>query len=208
VATFGLRSMRRPSAVVVIMRLVHVRAMKRATSVAFAILLSGGVAAAQGDQVPAQSKPDDEQATVTWSPVHLALPVVELEGEYRVAPHIGVGVIAGIGRVSDSSDMVTATAYEIGGQFNYYFMKPFSGLHGGVEALYLTVGDVAQDSSVTADGLSVGGFVGYKLLTSFGFTFVAQGGIAYLAVNAESSSAMVNEKKVYPLINLNIGWSF
>jgi hypothetical protein len=200
--------MHRPSAVVVIVRLVHVRAMKRATSVAFAILCSGGVAAAQGDQVAAQAEPDDEQVTVSWSPVHLALPVVELEGEYRVVPHIGVGVIAGVGRVSDSSNMITATAYEIGGQFNYYFMKPFSGLHGGVEALYLTVGDVAQDSSVTADGLSLGGFVGYKLLTSFGFTFVAQGGAAYLAVNAKSSSTMATDKRLYPLINLNIGWSF
>lgn len=147
---------------------------------------------------------------MTWSPVHIAIGVVELEGEYNVAPKLGVGVVAGAGRVSDSMNTITATAYEIGGQLNYYFMKPFSGLHGGVEALYLTLGDVAQDSSVTAAGLSVGGYVGYKVLTSFGLTFVAQGGVAYAAVKAESSSsnAMASEKNVYPLVNLNLGWSF
>jgi hypothetical protein len=187
--------------------------MKRATSVVIATMCSGGVAAAQVAPVqenpaPAPTVERTPPISVTWSPIHLALPVVELEGEYNVAPNMGVGLILGAGRVSDSMDTVTATAYEVGGQFNYYFMNRFDGLHGGAELLYITAGDVEQDSSITATGLSAAGYVGYKLMTSIGFTFVAQGGVAYYVAQAESSTAMAEQKKVYPLINLNIGWSF
>jgi hypothetical protein len=183
--------------------------MKRAASVTIAMVCSGGLAAAQGEQPPGVIAVDSEQKiSITWSPIHLVLPVVELEGEYNVAPNMGVGVIFGAGRVSDEANTITATAYEVGGQFNYYFLRPFSGLHGGAEVLYLSAGDIEQDMSVTATGLSVAGYVGYKVMTSFGLTFVAQGGVAYYAVKAESSTAMANDKKVYPLINLNLGWSF
>jgi hypothetical protein len=187
--------------------------MKRAIAVVIAMVCSGGVAAAQ--VAPTQETPavaavaePGPQFSLTWSPVHLVLPVVELEGEYNAAPHMGVGLILGAGRVSDEMNTITATAYEVGGQFNYYIMDRFDGLHAGAELLYITAGDVAQDSSITATGLSAAGYVGYKLMTSFGFTFVAQGGVAYYVVQAESSSAMAEEKNVYPLINLNLGWSF
>ncbi len=171
--------------------------MKKTCLVWFVVMALGGTAAAEG-----------ERASVSWSPVHLVLPVVELEAEFNVEPHMGVGVIGAVGRVSDESNTITATAYEIGGQYNYYFMKPFAGLHAGGEVLYLSLGDIEQDSSVTGTGLSLGAYVGYKVLTSFGFTFVAQGGVAYLAVEAESSTSMTSEKRVYPLVNLNVGWSF
>ena len=184
----------------------NVRPMKHTAGVVVAIMCSAGVAVAEGEQAAASGK--NEFATVSWSPAHLMLPMVELEAEVNVVPHVGIGVIAGFGRVSDEMKTVTATAYELGGQASYYFMRPFSGLHGGVEAMYMTVGDIAQDSTLSGEGLSLGGYVGYKLLTSIGFTFVAQGGVAYLAVKAESSTATAMEKRVYPLINLNIGWSF
>jgi hypothetical protein len=184
--------------------------MKRAASVAIAMMCSGGLAAAQGDQAPPAPVPVEsaQKVSITWSPIHLVLPVVELEGEYNVAPNLGVGLIFGAGRVSDKTNTITATAYEVGGQLNYYFLRPFEGLHGGAEVLYLNAGDVEQDMSITATGLSVAGYAGYKLMTSFGFTFVAQAGVAYYAIQASSSTAMASDKKVYPLINLNLGWSF
>ncbi|HEY5921701.1 MAG TPA: hypothetical protein VIV11_08520 [Kofleriaceae bacterium] len=171
--------------------------MKRIACVVIAILTTSGVAAAEGEKV-----------TLSWSPIHLVLPVVEVEVEYNLAPNLGAGLILGAGRVTSTDGTVTATAYEVGGQFNYYFMRPFSGLHGGVEAVYLTVGDVEQDSSVTANGLTVGPYVGYKVQTAIGFAFIAQLGVQYLAVKAESSTAMASQKELAPLLNLNIGWSF
>jgi hypothetical protein len=148
------------------------------------------------------------KVTVTWSPIHLVLPVVEVAAELSVAPNIGVGVIAGVGRVSDSTNTITATAFEAGGQFNYYFMRSFSGLHAGAELLYLHLGDVEQDTTATASGLSLGPYVGYKVLTSIGFTFVAQGGVAFAAYSASSSTQSQSERKIFPLLNLNVGWSF
>jgi hypothetical protein len=171
--------------------------MKRAMFAAIVLIALGGVAAAEG-----------ERATVSWSPAHLVLPLVEMEAEFNVVPNMGLGLIAGVGSVSDASNTISATAYELGAQANYYFMKPFSGLHAGVEGLYLTMGDVVQDSSVSGEGLSIGPYIGYKLVTSIGFTFVAQGGVAYLAMKAQSSSSMTTDKTIYPLLNLNIGWSF
>jgi len=184
--------------------------MKRAMCVVIAIMASGKLAAAQGDAGAPQPAPAETgpSFTLSWSPAHLVLPLIELEGEYNVAPHMGAGLILGGGRIS--SNGITATAYEAGAQFNYYFMHGFDGLHVGVEGLYLTLGDVMQDSSVTAAGLSIGPYAGYKLQTSFGFAFIAQLGVGYLAAKAESSSssAMASNRSVYPLLNLNVGWSF
>jgi hypothetical protein len=178
--------------------------MNRALLVAV-MLFSLGLSsrAAHADDAPAPRK-----VSVTWSPIHLALPLVELAAELSIAPHIGVGVIAGAGRVSDATDTITATAVEVGGQFNYYFTRSFSGLHAGGEVMYLHLGDVEQDATVTASGLSLGPYVGYKVLTSIGFTFVAQGGVAFAAYGASSSTQSQSERKVFPLLNLNIGWSF
>jgi hypothetical protein len=157
----------------------------------------------------ARAEDPPQKVTVSWSPIHLVLPVVEVGGEFNAAPHIGGGLILGAGRVTNEDETVTATVYEVGGQFNYYFLRPFHGLHAGAEAIYVHAGDVAQDSSVTATGLSLGPYVGYKVLTSIGFTFVAQAGVAFLTLKGERSGVQQSmARDVFPLINLNIGWSF
>jgi hypothetical protein len=154
------------------------------------------------------SPPRGPVVSVSWSPVHLVLPVVEIEGELSPAPHVGVGVILGAGKVSNADDTVTATAIEGGAQFNYYFMRNFSGLHGGVEVIYLHASDVPQDATVSAAGISAGPYAGYKVLTDFGFTFIAQLGVQMLYVSASNTVDMKSETKFGPLLNLNLGWSF
>jgi hypothetical protein len=195
--------------------------MKATSSILVTIMATGGIAAAQSEPAPAAAPqpPSESQTTtaqaesgpqvsITWSPVHLVLPLVELTGEYNVAPHMGAALILGAGRVSDANNTITATAYEVGAQINYYPMRRFSGLHVGVEALYLSLGDVEQDMSVTAAGLAVGPYVGYKVQTSIGFAFVAQLGVYNAVVEAESSTAMASDSDFGPLLNLNAGWSF
>lgn len=157
--------------------------------------------------MPARAE-GDQQVTVTWSPIHLVLPVVELTGEYNVAPHMGAGVILGAGRVTNDDETVTATAIEAGAQFNYYFLDRFSGLHAGLEGIYLHLGDVEQDTTASGAGFAVGPYAGYKVMTSIGFTFVAQLGISYLAISAKTSTQTSSDSKFSPLLNLNIGWSF
>ncbi|HEU0029813.1 MAG TPA: hypothetical protein VFQ53_04205 [Kofleriaceae bacterium] len=146
--------------------------------------------------------------SVTASPLHLVLPVVELAVEVKPMPKVGVQVIGGAGRVTDRDTMISATATEIGGQLNYYVMRDFSGLHVGAEVLYLHLSDVDIDVTASGAGLAAGPFVGYKVLTGAGFTFVAQLGAEFGLIRAKSSSAMAEDKKVIPLLNLNLGWSF
>jgi hypothetical protein len=180
--------------------------MKRELCVVLAMVTSANLAAAQES---GEGTEDSKNAvTISMSPVHLIFPMLEAEVEFKAHPRIGVGLILAGGRVSDKDRTVSATAYEIGAQFNYYLLKPFAGLHLGVEGLWLTAGDVMQDSSITAQGLAIGPYVGYKVQTGLGFAFIAQGGVSYLAVKAESSTAMASESKVSPLLNLNVGWSF
>ena len=54
--------------------------------------------------------------------------------------------------------------------------------------------------------------IGYKLITSGGFTFVVQGGIQYVAARAEAHDSTRSEEESdsdwIPLLNLNLGWSF
>jgi hypothetical protein len=60
---------------------------------------------------------------------------------------------------------------------------------------------------------AVGPLIGYKLITSAGFTFFVQGGFQYVFVHAEASddqgqSAQADASDFIPLLNLNVGWSF
>jgi hypothetical protein len=67
---------------------------------------------------------------------------------------------------------------------------------------------VPQDSTLTAYGLQIGPYVGYKILTRIGFTFSAQLGVGYMAIKAANATAMATQKTVVPIVNLDLGWSF
>ncbi len=152
--------------------------------------------------------------SLTLSPLHLLLPIVELTAEVRLVNHFSAAVLGGYGSVS--TDTEKFAAYELGAQLLAHPMQPFHGLQLGVELLYLKIdADDLQDGKVrgSGTGLAVGPLVGYKLLTSGGFTFVAQGGVQYLAVKAEASdnagnSAEADDNDFIPLLNLNLGYSF
>src|SRR6476646_9254851 len=64
----------------------------------------------------AAARPDHPRRmmSLTISPLHLFLPIVELTGEYRVLDKLGVAAIAGAGRYSDTSNgiSISATALE------------------------------------------------------------------------------------------------
>lgn len=157
--------------------------------------------------------------SLTLSPLHLILPVFELTAEVRVVDHFGLAVIGGYGSVTVEDNLGQSekfSAWELGGQAVWYPMKPFDGLHVGAELLYLKVeSDDLQDGEIrgAGNGLAVGPLVGYKLLTSGGFTFVAQGGLEYVAIEAEANdtagnSASEEDSRWLPLLNLNLGYSF
>ena len=135
-------------------------------------------------------------------------------------PHLGIAAIGGIG--STSSDATVAdvgtqkfSVYELGTQLVGYPLRPFESLQLGAELMWIHVGTKTfngQPIEANAGGVALGPLVGYKLLTTIGFTFFAQGGFQYVAIKAnasnETDSASAKRSAFVPLLNLNIGWSF
>jgi hypothetical protein len=158
------------------------------------------------------------RVAITFSPLHLALPVFEVTGEFRLSDHLGLGLVAGYGSVKASdagaATDVTFDVFEAGTQLRYYVLGDFrSGMQIGAEALYLNVSGGKGSVSAVADGLAVGPFLGYKFTAVVGFTFDAQLGIERvgLAASAKNSStgagANASASDWIPLLNLNVGWS-
>lgn len=162
-------------------------------------------------------EPPPRSVSLTLSPIHLIFPVFELTGEVRLTDHFGLAGIFGYGSIEASDGLETHRfkVLEAGGQLAGYVLAPFDSLHFGVEVLYVNVSGDNRTGTVSGvgEGVAVGPFIGYKLITSVGFTFVAQGGAQYMAVRAEAKDTAGNtdsaeEKSVIALLNLNIGWSF
>jgi hypothetical protein len=178
-------------------------------SVVTATLVSAALATPALAEVAATTVVEKHEHAValTLSPVHLMLPVVEVMGELRAHPKLGVAAIVGGGRVDDVS------AYELGGQINYYLLGGFDhGMQLGVETMYLHADKTESGIAAAANALAVGPYVGYKVAMEVGFTFNAQLGVQAAVLKAEATSgtsmAMAEDKEVFPLLNLNVGWSF
>ena len=159
--------------------------------------------------------------SLSVSPLHLLSgPVLELMAELRIVDHFGVGGFGGFGEYTVEDDDldrdVEAAVYELGGQFSWYPLEAFSSLTVGAEIDYVHIEtEELPNSSITVlgDGLSFGPFIGYKLISSAGFTFLAQAGVQYVTLRAEQQEgdATLDEDeraRFVPLINLNLGWSF
>ena len=169
------------------------------------------------------SSDSDEVFSITISPLHLLFPIVQLTGEVRATPHFGISVIAGYGSLgvdtttNGVADSVKVTAYEIGGRLIGYPLKKFKSLQFGAQLMYLKVDTATPISSSnvsgTGAGIAFGPFAGYKLVTSGGFTFLAQLGVQYLSAQAEAHettglSNSARDNRFLPLVNLDVGWSF
>jgi hypothetical protein len=156
---------------------------------------------------------DDDRShdvALTFSPLHLVLPVVELQGEFNLGNAMSASAILGIGQASDANDIVNATVIEIGGQFTYYLVGGFDhGMQLGAEVLFVYLTDAdAVPGGVFGGGLSLGPYIGYKVAADFGLTFMAQLGVAVMAVAAASDDESASDSAITPLLNINVGWSF
>lgn len=154
--------------------------------------------------------------SLTISPIHLALPMGEVTGEYRVGDKLGLGGILGYGSATIEDSLGqddTLTLIEVGATLRYYLLGSFiHGLQVGVEVLYLHAGGDIDGVAAVGEGFGAGPFIGYKIATNVGFTFDAQLGGMYLVAGAEAedgdSSESASASEVGVLLNLNVGWSF
>ena len=166
------------------------------------------------------NSPQSNHTTITISPLHLLLPVLEVTGEFKLSEKMSAAAIAGIGTTTVEVSSISGTnqesyqTIELGAQYRYYLTGNFNGgIQLGFELLYVTVDrDEDDDVSATGEGFAMGPFIGYKYVSSSGFTFDSQLGIQNVVGGAEASSgsasAETEDSAIVPLLNLNIGWSF
>jgi hypothetical protein len=139
-------------------------------------------------------------ASITFSPLHLLQPFLQVTGELRLDDKIGAAAILGAGQVSEDSRRYGA--WEVGGQFRYYLFGSF--VHGmtlGAEVGYLHVPGRLEHPMDYCAGVRFGAFAGYKIATKVGFTFDAQLGDKYVVPSTGNSEHQ-------PIMNFTVGWSF
>jgi len=142
--------------------------------------------------------------SLTFSPVHLALPFLEVTGEFRVGQHLGIAAVAGTGTIEPEESGDRFKIYEIGGQARYYALGSFTrGFMVGIEAIYLAAYDETGGAAIKGEGVTVGGYGGYKRVFS-GVTVDVQVGVQVFAVR----TATEDDSEVGPLININFGYTF
>lgn len=217
------RRSRSPVAVVHVVRVLVSWALLLASP-----LFSASAAAQEEQGVPTKRSASDDlpgrserSVSVTFSPLHLVLPVLEAHVEVSIVRHFGVALVGGVGSVSAESpdpviDGERFSAYELGGQFVAYPLRDFSGLQLGAEVLWVHVStENFAGRLITADagGFAVGPLIGYKLMLRVGFTAFVQGGFQYALIRGEASDSQGNrstdeQSAFFPLVNLNLGWSF
>src|SRR5690606_13892868 len=171
------------------------------------------VARAQDEPVQVEAAAPLPTLSITFSPIHLVMPVVEVTGELRLAPTLSAAIIGGAGRLGgdrvNAVDDRSYSVFELGAQVRWYALGDFrSGLQLGAEALYLEVATDDDGVSATGEGLALGPFVGYKHTFPIRLTLDAQVGAQALAVRADSGRSSAEDKDVIVLLNLNAGWSF
>lgn len=153
------------------------------------------------------AEPYDHTVSITLSPFHLVLPVLEVTGEYRVHDRVGVAATGGYGVVQGF------TTVELGASGRFYPVGDFDhGMQLGLEAQYARLFGTVAGYEASGSGTTMGPFIGYKIAARFGLTFEIQAGAQYTFVAASATdgtdSATASDKAFGLLLNLQLGWSF
>jgi hypothetical protein len=162
--------------------------------------------------------------TVTFEPLHLFYPIVQIGVEARVADEVGVMIFGGGG--SAPVDFVSppytgpskVSVWEVGGQLLYYATGDFGdgGMQVGVEALFMHAALEGASALGTgsigglAAGFTVGPLIGWKFVTRGGFTVDSQIGVGFRATKQTTGdpAAPSDDRSAVLLGSLAIGWTF
>lgn len=194
--------------------------MLRKVALALVLVLVSALGAQAQESSYDEPLPPSELVTVSISPLHLFIPMLELQVELRLGELFGIAAIGGVGTLTvetSDGDQLSFPAQEVGGQLVFYPTEAFRNWQLGVEALLLRV---EIDERIGSDrvtglgaGLSAGPFLGYKWISDVGFSVFVQGGFTVAVVKSEATndlgqSATVKENDLLLLLNVNVGWSF
>lgn len=158
--------------------------------------------------------PQPQKLSITMSPLHLFLPVLELAAEHRLSRNLGVAAMLGAGKVTDPETDNTFNLFEVGGSLRYYALGTFKkGMQLGGAAEYVRLkGENLNDTMISGvgNGLLLAIFIGYKYTFGSGLTLEAQLGPSVLVLRAKADmgagESASNATGTY--LNLNAGWSF
>lgn len=172
---------------------------------------------------PADAAPRNDRGhhvALSLSPLHLLLPVFEVQGELLFADHFSASIILGYGSVDveilgevDSED-TTFDVIEVGGQLRGYFWGGNEGgAYGGVEFIYLQIDGEVDGVVGLGSGSTVSPLLGYKWTWDNFFIDLAAG-VQFVVVAGEAEDSQTGEQAteedsaVLPNLNFNLGWSF
>jgi hypothetical protein len=189
------------------------------------IVLFGVLLAALSASAEARAEDQREEVvSLTFSPIHLLFPAVEVQGEYKVIDGLGLSLIGAYGWPTETienenglKEDVRFDVIEVGTQVMWYPLRKFRSLQVGAEVLYIHVSTTepvgTENATGLASGVTVGPLVGYKFILGPGFTGFVQGGVQFIALHAEASddtgaSDSDDVSTVGLNLNLNLGWSF
>lgn len=177
---------------------------------------------------------DASRVSLSLSTINLARPLlsdtnisygpeIQVHGEMNVGDPFGVAGILTWGHANAYIDSLIypINVFRLGAQGLWYPFGTFDhGLHLGAQPMYTfspDQGDVPDDQvRAAATGFSIAGLVGYKLVTSPGFTVLAQlGGGPRISTgsggaDSQGEEATNQQMSIGPkfIFNLNLGWSF
>ena len=166
--------------------------------------------------------------TISFEPLHLFYPIVQLGAEVAIADEFSVSVFGGAGKAPvdffvGSGVTVPYTGpdkvnvWEVGGELRYYATGDFAfgGMHVGVEALFMHASidgpAILAGGAVggLAAGFSVGPNLGWKFVTRGGFTVDSSIGIGFRAAKQSTDpNAPSDDTSAVLLGSLAIGWTF
>jgi len=148
---------------------------------------------------PAIAGDDTPQNSVTFSPIHLLMPVVEVNYERSLTDLHAVALMGGRGSISNYS--VT----EVGLQYRAYVLGDFgTGLGVGAEGVALRI----DTAGVVGTGYSGGPMLTGKATAGFGLTGVLDIGYQFVKASATDGDQSASQSGGSVLLNLNLGWSF
>lgn len=152
---------------------------------------------------------------ITFSPLHLIFPVLEVTGEFRVHRKVGLAAIIGGGTIgSHLVDNFDGYLLEFGASVRWYAVGDFDhGMQVGLEVLYAFLSSSTESVAAVGNGVGLAPFIGYKITAGVGFTFDAQVGPSIMFATAKAASSSGNTASeediaIGVMLNLNIGWAF
>ena len=155
--------------------------------------------------------------TLSISPFHLLLPVVELTLESDIAKDMSLTGILGYGWITDTDingSRTKVNIFEAGAQYRYYPSgDTHKGMHLGLEGLYVRPSFNDNSIKVKGSGFALGPFVGYKWAPDSGEVYDLQIGYQRMIAKVEAKDDVGNQAEAsstdgFVLFNFNIGFRF